>query len=133
MDAYRILNPTRKVQHYVGGELFFNYHENELIDFNYRPKDHMSEIYFDSADLIRQKYGFNFKYGVFIPFAPQFGMNVYVGLGIRIRDNKHENVVSPRMDDYYDEGNWFERYHYYEGTKVLPNLAAGFKLYYKFG
>ena len=133
LDVYRVLNPTRIVQHYIGGELFFNYHENALINDDYRlDRDSNFEINYDSADLERLKYGFNLKYGVFIPFGPYAGMNVYVGAGIRIRDNKHTNVVNAVVDTDFNDDRWFERYHYYEGTTVRPNLTGGFKLFYKF-
>jgi len=131
-DVYRILNPTHIVQHYIGAEAFFNYHENALTRDDYRLEDSDTEINYLSADLERVKYGLNIKYGVFIPFGAYAGMNVYVGAGIRVRNNKHTNVVNATLDDNFNDDGWFERYHYYEGTKVRPNLTAGFKLYYKF-
>lgn len=133
LDVYRVFNPTRIVQHYMGAEVFFNYHENALTNEEYRlDRDDNFEIRYDSADLERVKYGFNLKYGVFIPFAPNAGMNIYVGAGIRIRDNKHTNVVNAFTDTDLDDDTWFERYHYYEGVTVRPNVTGGFKLYYKF-
>lgn len=132
-DVYRMLNPTRLVQHYIGAEFFYNYHENALVRDKYRVEDEVAEIFFDSADLERRKFGGNLKYGVFIPFAPQAGMHIYVGAGVRVRNNKHSNIVNPRVNDFIDNDHSLtERYHYYEGTRVRPNVTAGFKLYYKF-
>lgn len=131
-EIYHILNPTRRVNHYLSGEIFYINHSETFLDNSYQPENDGSVIDYESADYSRKKYGIHIKYGVMLPFGENVGMNFYVGAGVRVRQNKFSNVVV--TDEWHDN-----EYHFHlfdisprkEGTHTAPNFALGIKFFYK--
>ncbi len=74
------------------------------------------------------------KFGFFFHSRNRVGLNLYTGLGFRVRRNSYSNIVNPRIVELGpEEGDFFglAAYENIEGTHVAPNFALGFKLFYK--
>ncbi|GHC62923.1 hypothetical protein [Ulvibacter litoralis] len=133
VEVYHIFNPTRKVNHYISGELYYINHNEDIEYDNYINEDREITVYFESAHMERQKQGFNLKYGAFLPFGDYVGMNVYVGLGVRVRDIAYTNLIDERIADYYDdEFEFLDGLYRREGTFTGLNFTLGAKFFYTF-
>lgn len=81
----------------------------------------------------RQKKGFNLKYGAFLPFGDAVGMNVYVGLGVRVRDVAYTDLSNERIEDYYDDDfEFLDSLYRREGNLTGLNFTLGAKFFYTF-
>ncbi len=128
-EIYHILNPTRRVNHYLSGEVFYINHSETFLDNSYETEQDEMIIYYESADFHRKKYGLHIKYGVIIPFGEHVGMNFYVGAGVRVRDNEFSNVV---VSEEWDDNEYFlDIGPRREGTQTAPNFALGIKFFCK--
>lgn len=91
-----------------------------------------SDIRYDKADYLRQKYGLNLKAGILVASTRRIGLDVYTGIGLRIRNNQYSNLVNPREE----EGDFREMdlssYLLEEGSSLGFNLAVGLKLNFNF-
>ncbi len=130
-EVYYVFNPTRRVSQYISGEVYVVLHSEEYTYDTFYDDDDLS-IHYDKADMHREKYGVNLKYGVFVPFGNKVGMNAYIGAGPRIRNVEFDNLVNPNVyDDYIDDEFGFVNHHYVEeGTNFGFNFALGFKFFY---
>ncbi len=131
-QVYYILNPSKRVNHYISIEPFY-FNQNSVINFsNFRNEDGFT-IRYDQADYQREKIGANLLYGVFIPFGKSVGLNFYVGLGVRSRINTYTNLVNPETSSFYDyDDDYFfdiEDYREREGTTTGLNISAGGKFF----
>lgn len=135
-EVYHVFNPTRKVNHYISGELYYINHTEERFDDYFDLKNENIRVRYEKARMERQKQGFNLKYGVFLPFGKSVGMNLYCGLGIRIKNIDYTHVIGEETttnydddDDHYD----FLFYNYDEvGKKTGLNVSLGAKFFYAF-
>ncbi|PHR10912.1 MAG: hypothetical protein COA40_12510 [Aequorivita sp.] len=127
-EIYHILNPTRRVNHYLSGEVFYINHSETFLDNSYETEQD-EIIEYESVDYHRKKYGLHIKYGVFIPFGEHVGMNFYVGAGVRVRHNEFSNVV---VSEGWDDNEYlFDIGPRKEGTQTAPNFALGIKFFCK--
>jgi len=134
-EVYYILSPTHRVKKYLSAEAFYIHHTDTFLNSLYKPGgDENISIEFDSADFFRQKYGVNFKFGLFIDIIKRFGINVYAGAGFRIRDNEFSNVINPSLvlsdnldEDIFDIDDFKEN----EGTDFGVNLSLGVQFVFK--
>ncbi|MGK0385911.1 MAG: hypothetical protein ACI849_000516, partial [Patiriisocius sp.] len=106
---------------------FYDYYD--LVDTN-------EQVRYDRADYQRKKYGAHFKFGVFIPFghANRVGINVFTGVGFRVKENLFTNIQNPVSSngDFYENDDWFwNPYYRIEGRTLGFNATLGFKLFYK--
>lgn len=116
-ELYCVLNPLKRTQKYVSTELFYINHTDVFYN----------KIGYDRADYSRQKYGFHLKYGLIIPIAKHFGLNIYTGLGLRIRSNSYTNIVNPTFEpDHRDF--YIGSYKDFEGVKTGVDFSLGVKL-----
>lgn len=131
-EVYFIVNPKRRTQKYFSIELFYINHSDIIYDDEYYP-GHGVTIGFDSAQYERQKYGIHFKFGLFIHPTKRLGINVYAGVGLRIRTNTYSEISNPmNIEDDNDDGYPFARsYKDVAGTEVAPNISLGVKLFLK--
>ncbi|GEQ86681.1 hypothetical protein ULMS_21890 [Patiriisocius marinistellae] len=131
-QIYYVLNPTKRVNHYVSVEPFY-FNQNSVIDFSSYLIDNQVRVRYDRADYQREKLGANLLYGVFIPFGKSVGLNFYVGLGVRSRTNTYTNLVNPRttiFNDYNDDFFFdIEDYREDAGTTTGLNISAGGKFF----
>ena len=133
-EVYYIFNPTKKVNHYISGELYFVQHREDIRDDFYKINNSNIRVRYDFAEYEREKYGFNLKYGVMIPFGTKVGMNIYVGAGPRYRNVSFSNIINLDEYEYHDDDDDWEFFvgHYRkEGKRYGFNLAFGFKLFYR--
>ncbi len=126
-ELYYMLNPLKKTQKYISAELFYIHHKDILHYGVYQPKDANGVIY-DQANYFRQKYGMHLNYGYFIHTGKRFGLNVYSGMGFRIRNNNYSNVINPETTDSTMLGE-IEFYRDYEGVKFGVDFSLGLKLF----
>jgi hypothetical protein len=132
-EVYNILNPTRRVNMYVSGEVYYIHHTEVYYRDHYDSESLKIGIRYDKADMTREKYGFNLKYGVMAPFGDIVGMNAYIGAGPRLRDVKFSNVVNPVPTNEGDyEDTWGANNYQKEGSKLGFNFSLGIKFFYQF-
>lgn len=134
-ELYYTLNLGKKVQQYLSTELFYLNHNATFLNSGYETEETGQTIVFTSADYNRKKYGIQLKYGLFINFTKNFGINPYVGIGIRNRENTYSNVTNPENGD----GDFLGLltiiksldFRRKEGLKQGPIVDLGFKLFYR--
>ena len=132
-EVYYIFNPSRRVNMYVSGEVYYINHQEEY-RYDWYEQEHTGfRVSYDSADLEREKFGSNLKYGVIVPFGSKVGMNAYIGAGPKVRDNIFSNVKSEWVSDgYYDDDlDFIDHFIREEGRETGINLTFGIKFYYK--
>lgn len=132
-EVYHILNPTKRVNMYISGETYFIHHTERYIYDEFNSDDQDVTIRYDRADLTRNKYGVNLKFGVFVPFGDKIGVNAYIGAGPRVRDVEFSNLVNPTIADYYEDyhDGWWSNNYQNEGVDVGFNFALGIKFFYR--
>lgn len=133
-QLYFILNPERKAENYVSVELFYVNHKDAFNGGDYFSEDGPF-YHFDFAKLRRQKYGLNLIHGFLFYSKWRIGLNGYIGIGVKIRDNTFSDVTNPiKMDPGPEGGDMagIMDYQRIEGLVVGVNPVLGIKLYYKF-
>ena len=135
-ELYYILNPTKPVQMHIGIEVFYINHNETILNNYYQVIDTNEQVSYSQADINRQKYGSHLKFGAFIPFGREnkMGMNIYAGLGFRVRDNSFTNVqntINSDVDFFEDDDFIYSPYYRFDGATVGISVALGFKLFYK--
>ncbi len=130
-ELYYVMKQTKKVTSYGSFELYYIHHKDVFHHISYRQFEGGC-IRYDQADYFRQKYGFNFNIGRFKNLGRKFGLNSYLGLGLKIRNNAFSNLIHPIPTqcferDMYDD---FE-YRELEGLEYGFNISVGFKLFIK--
>lgn len=132
-EFYYFIRTGRKTKKYLSLEAFYINHKDIFFDQHYFPVNGESTRY-DQADYHRQKYGMNLKFGFVFNPGTRLGLNLYTGLGFRIRKNVFSDIQNPRIVDVGPEGGdmfGLETYKNLEGTNLIPNFALGIKLYYR--
>ena len=136
-ELYYNIRQTQKSTTYGSFELYYINHQDIYHNYYYLPIGG-GVIRYDQADYLRQKYGFNFNIGKFINMGKWFGMNIFTGLGFKIRNNSFSNVVNPEPaepdfiealshKDMYDDSE----YKVVEGLDYGFNFSLGLKLLFR--
>lgn len=128
-ELYRIFKRKKKTIMYYSLELFYINHKDVFHDYYYYPESG-GEISYDQADYQRHKYGFNFNIGEFINIGNKFGINIFTGIGLRIRDNSFSNILNPRPSENFVDMIDYE-YKKVEGIVFGLNYSIGLKLLFK--
>jgi hypothetical protein len=126
-EIYKIFNRNEKAVKYVSIELFYINHKDVFHNEFYYPEEG-GEISYDQADYQRHKYGFNFNVGEFINIRNCFGLNIFTGLGLRMRDVSFTNVVNPRSTETFVDMINFYQYREKEGLDFGLSYSLGLKL-----
>lgn len=132
-ELFYIIDPQRKTKKYFSIELFYINHKDVFYESHYFPINEES-ISYNKSDFKRQKFGLNLKYGFIIYSKNRLGLNLYTGLGVRIRKNTFSNVINPNFVNLGPEGRdmfGLADYKNVEGTVFGANFSFGFKLHYK--
>lgn len=132
-ELYFILNPERKGENYVSVELFYVHHKDVFDGGHYFPVNGYSQRY-DRTNFRRQKYGINVIHGFLIYSKWRIGVNGYLGVGLKIRDNTFSDVRNSQDVDLGPEGGdmfGMMDYKNVEGVNVGVNPVFGIKFYYK--
>ena len=130
-ELYFIIKQNQNSSTYGSVEIYYINHKDIFHDSNYRPVGGGYYSY-EQADYLRQKYGFNFNIGKYIYLEKRFGLNVFTGLGLKIRNNSFSNIVDPAPQepldiDMYDGNEYREK----EGLDYGFNYSIGFKLLFR--
>ena len=120
---------------YISGEVYLIHHEEVFYDGEFETENRDIHIRYNRADFRRDKYGFNLKFGVFVPFGEKVGINAYIGTGPRFRDVSFSNIVNPNEfndhHDDYDDWGWWDAHYQKEGTNFGLNFTLGLKFFYR--
>lgn len=131
-EIYWIINPQRKTKRYLSGELFYISHKDVFKNGHYfRIKG--ESISYEQVDFQRQKFGLNLKFGAIIYSKSRFRVNIYGGLGVRVRYNTFTNVINPSAVDLgpeYGDMLGMEDFRNVIGTVVGVNPCLGINLHY---
>jgi hypothetical protein len=128
-ELYYILNPDKNTIQYVSTELFYIHH-HDVYNTDYIDQKNGEFSYYERANFLRQKYGLNINYGMIIKPWKRLGINLYTGLGFRLRNNTFTDVINPIP--WHDPREVAVDYNEHEGLISGFNFSAGFKLYYSF-
>jgi hypothetical protein len=130
-ELYYIIKQNQKSSTYGSVEIYYINHKDIFHDSFYRPVGG-GYYSFEKADFLRQKYGFNFNIGKFINLGKWFGMNIFTGLGLKIRNNSFSNIVNPTPHEYHDI-DMYDTYEYgeKEGLDYGLNYFIGLKLLFR--
>ncbi|MCW5520495.1 hypothetical protein J1N09_11630 [Aureitalea sp. L0-47] len=135
-QLFLFTHPKKKSKPYVSAEFFYMDHNQTLdSDFYYPEESSEFVVRYERIDYNRKKYGLNIKGGGMIPIFKDFGINIYGGIGFRVRDVSFSNAIDPRfeLNDIEDELGFFEAFRREEGTVVGFNFSFGFNIYYRIG
>ena len=126
-EIYRVFKRNEKTTRYISLELFYINHTDVIHDKYYYPKAG-GEISFNQADYQRHKYGFNINVGQFIKIRNSFKINIFTGLGLKMRDVSFTNIVNPHPSE--TSVDMFDLYQYREkeGFAFGLNYSIGLKL-----
>lgn len=139
-SIHYILNPRGNAKPYVAAEFFYINHKDVFIndEESLRNKRYINNgddnptIAYDKADFLRQKYGVNLNFGVFLNIFRRFGVNCNIGLGIRNRNIEYSNLINPSEINRSDSESFITPIHLLEtGNKLGANVSLSFKLFYK--
>lgn len=130
-SRYYFTGIRKHVFPYAGIEIYYIRHRQTMLNENFQPDGEELSVYYDRADYLRVKSGFNMKTGVIFRMGPVAAMEIYGGFGTRLRYNRYTNVDISSVQDGH---GWFDdwNYYYYEGNKWSLNLTAGVKLNFMF-
>lgn len=137
-DYYRLYELTPELQYllqlgsrtqvYFSAQPFFLIH-TETLYYDSVYVQGIGNVRFDSMDYKRTKYGLTVNYGFIFPLSSSMGFNVYVGGGIKRRENKYRSFVNPTLDEYlyYDHHS-----SYYDNDSPLTDFqfSFGMKAYF---
>jgi len=132
-EFYYMTDYTTNSRLYVSLDMFYINHKDVFFNDSYLQKDG-GEISYSRINYKREKYGFNMKFGAIIDLTNQLKLNIYAGLGLRVRKNIYTDIVNPSTtnnDDFFFFWSANSNYYYREGTRLGLNLPLGVKLLYK--
>ncbi|NKI31838.1 hypothetical protein [Croceivirga thetidis] len=132
LEFYKFFESSRTLSEYVSLEVHYLNHVETRINEFYEP-DNQTYLQFDQADYERNKIALNAKFGILARLKNSFGINAYAGVGVRIRDNKFENIINPRPSDSIEnEGPYpvdivaaFDNTYERAGTRIGLNVTFG--------
>ncbi len=135
VEYFLLTEKSSTLDEYISVELYYINHSETLLNGRYNPTD-ANRVQFDRADYLRQKYGINLKVGIFAKVFKGCGVNLYGGVGPRIRNNRYDNVINPaEPNDLEENFVLFSEpiYTAYEkaGVALGVNLLIGAKIYFE--
>ncbi len=86
---------------------------------------------YDRAAYQRHKYGFNVNAGELTHWGKHFGINIFMGFGVRMRAVSFSDVVNPRPTQTFIDMIDFEEYQKDEGLALGVNYSIGLKLLFR--
>lgn len=132
IEVYKFFESSKTLSEYVSVEVLYLNHTETRIDEFYEPDD-QTFLQFDQADYERNKFAVQGKFGILARLKNSLGINAYVGIGARIRDNSFENIINARSPDAFDdEGSYpidfvaaFDNTYERAGTRLGLNVTFG--------
>ena len=86
-------------------------------------------LIFDSASVSRNIHGLRFKLGSQL-IKKSFGIDFYLGAGIRNLNNLYDPVNERSADDLWEDSEWFAPIDQTSGARLKLDLNMGFKIFY---
>jgi len=128
---------SKRIKLYFSLDLFYINHKDVFFNDDYLEEESQNIISYSRIDYLRQKFGFNIKFGYIIDINDHFKLNIYSGIGLRVRNNTFDNPINPintgPREFFVFSGNDNENnFNYKEGTVLGFNIPLGVKLFYKF-
>ena len=127
---------SKKIKLYFSLDLFYINHKDVFFNDDYLEEGSRNIISYSRVDYTRQKFGFNIKFGYIIDVSKHFKLNIYSGIGLRVRNNSFENPINPIntgprnfWDFWGNDGE--NNFNYKEGTVLGFNIPLGVKLFYQ--
>ena len=126
-EIYNVLKRNDKTIKYVSAEFYYINHKDVFNDRYFYPVKG-GEISYDQTDYLREKYGFNLNIGEIIYYQKNFKINIYAGLGLRMRNVTFSNIVNPRNTQTFVDMFDFNQYKEKEGLDFGLSYSLGLKL-----
>ena len=126
-EIYKILKRKDKTINYISTELYYINHQDVFHNRYYYPIKG-GEISYDQTDYLREKYGFNINLGKFINYRKNLKINLYSGIGLRMRNVTFNNVINPRNTVTFVDMFDFNQYKEKEGLDFGLSYSLGLKL-----
>ena len=132
LEVYKFFESSKTLTEYVSLEAHYLNHKETRIDEFYSPNDD-TFLQFDEANYERNKFALNIKFGILARLKNSIGINGYVGIGARVRDNSFENVINAREPSSIDDdGGYpidfvaaFDNTYEKEGAALGLNITFG--------
>jgi hypothetical protein len=124
-----IFNPAEKLNYYLAIQGVYLNHKNRYFNENYFDRDLGVNISYDEAEYDREKIGVNVLTGFYTPLGDSpFGIDIFIGFGVRSRTNTYSNLVNPIANLFFDDERIFlPGYRDISGTTIGLNFSLGFK------
>ena len=123
-ELFYLKNKSDVINQFIVSDTSYSYSFELPEGYQTDPRDIVYDDYFTND---KTKYGANIKFGI-KAFIHSFFVEVYVGVGIANRRNKHsnrENIVDESLDDSFLNDNK-------RGEMLIFNLPINFKIGYRF-
>ena len=129
-QVYYHFAPEGRINQYVGLEVYNVKHSETLYDEYYYDQDLDADVDFDRADFKRVKTGAQLRYGFFTSPNSRIGVNIYGGIGFRLKESTFDNVVNPQA---YSPGSGYDVFGFgrKKGTSVGMDASIGLKLFFR--
>lgn len=134
----------KKTPHFIGLQAQYLHHTDRFDNgVRYNTSDERYFVRAKSGDFTRTKLGLLFVYGMQIHFndAKSFGMVPKIGVGIKNRYVKYDNLVDPVIAERYNDGEtqmfiYFDDAHSdfyeYSGTVLGFDMNFDLSVFYRF-
>ena len=132
-QLYYSINSNNGLPTYISATLFYINHKDIYYkSIYYLSREGTFGVYYKQANYTRKKYGLVFNYGVLIPISKNIGLNIYTGLGVRLKKNQFTKVIGETTGDFRrtDTMNILA-YRDNKGLYFGSNFSFGIKLYFK--
>ncbi|HNP97849.1 MAG TPA: hypothetical protein PKK99_02285 [Bacteroidia bacterium] len=127
---YNHSEKEKKYYSYFAGNIFFNNLDYETRGQFMNSTD-STDIYEENYFVRKKSFGINVKYGFELTVLKHFILDVYGGLGLRIKDVKQTGRIRPE-DEYYSIDPNSREIRDRAGNYGVPDLSLGFKVGYMF-
>lgn len=106
---------------YLSTEIFYVKLKDRLVSNRYSQVNENEFMFYEQADLLREKFGFHGMVGSKIFITPHLFVEYYAGLGVAHRNHIYSNVINPSPSDLPLE-EWFSAAYRYAGKNGSPNI-----------
>lgn len=125
-----LLQLKSKTQVYFALQPFYLTHTETLYGRSvYAQK--IGSVHFDEAAYQRTKYGLTLNYGFIFPISSRIGINIFMGGGVKRRENNYKSFVNPSLDEFAFSDECYEP-KYFENDIPFTEFqfSFGIKAYF---
>jgi hypothetical protein len=119
-----------KTQVYFALQPFYLIHTETLYSRSVYAQE-IGSVHFDEAAYQRTKYGLTLNYGFIFPISSRIGINMFIGGGVKRRENNYKSFVNPFLDVFAFSNECHEP-RYYENDIPFTEFqfSFGIKAYF---